>query len=107
MLPRLLGLGGGARLRPFAHLERVPTLLPLCMMCTQEGFPAAEMNALCQRLERAHAGVLDCRYACSLATSVFSFFYFLAHPPLLVRACWTAASSTASRTPTLPSPARR
>ena len=88
MLPRLLGLGspgssgegdrcGGAvgtksietmgaatveKMRTFTHLERVPTLLPLCMMCTQEGFPAASLHDLCQDLERAHAaaGVLDC-----------------------------------------------
>ena len=39
MVPRLL-----AGLKTTLHLERVPTLLPLCMMCTQAGFPADEMN---------------------------------------------------------------
>ena len=105
MLPRLLGLGspgssgegdrcGGAvgtksietmgaatveKMRTFTHLERVPTLLPLCMMCTQEGFPAA----CCTTCARTWSGRTR------------------------LRACWTVACSTASRTPTLPSPARR
>ena len=54
MVPRLL-----AGLKPTTHLESVPTLLPLCMMCTQEGFPAADMNALCWELEK-RPGVIDC-----------------------------------------------
>jgi microcystin degradation protein MlrC len=53
MVPRLL-----SGLVTTAHLERVPTLLPLCMMCTQDGFPAAQMNEFMYSLE-ARPGVLD------------------------------------------------
>eukprot|EP00756_Hemistasia_phaeocysticola_P016925 Hpha_TRINITY_DN15504_c0_g8::TRINITY_DN15504_c0_g8_i1::g.107061::m.107061 len=59
MLPRLLGEGGD-RLRTEVHVERVPTLLPVSMMCTQPGFPAAEMNELCCALEARHQRVLNC-----------------------------------------------
>ena len=61
MLPRLLGRdqGGGRcrRLRTAVHVERVPTLLPPCMMCTQAGFPAAEMNELYWAMEAKHERV--------------------------------------------------
>ena len=53
MVPRLLD-----GLVTTAHLEHVPTLLPLCMMCTQEGFPADTMNQFMYSLE-ARPGVLD------------------------------------------------
>ena len=43
---------------PAVHLHRIPVLLPLCMMGTDEGFPAHEMNALCAELERRD-GVID------------------------------------------------
>ena len=55
LLPRL---AAGA-LRPRAHVERVPTLLPLCMMCTMDGHPAAELRELCEAAS-ARAGVLSC-----------------------------------------------
>jgi len=54
MIPRLLG-----GLKTHVHLERVPTFLPLCMMCTSAPFPAAEMNELCWSMEKT-PGVLDC-----------------------------------------------
>ncbi len=53
MVPRLLN-----GLKTTTHLEQVPTLLPLCMMCTQDGFPAAQMNDFMYSLE-ARPGVLD------------------------------------------------
>ena len=40
MAPRLLD----GSVKTTAHLEPVPLLLPISMMCTQKGFPAAEMN---------------------------------------------------------------
>jgi hypothetical protein len=40
IVPRLL-----SGLKTAKYLEHVPTLLPLCMMCTQQGFPAAGMIA--------------------------------------------------------------
>eukprot|EP00747_Dinoflagellata_sp_TGD_P216603 gnl/TRDRNA2_/TRDRNA2_89125_c0_seq1.p1 gnl/TRDRNA2_/TRDRNA2_89125_c0~~gnl/TRDRNA2_/TRDRNA2_89125_c0_seq1.p1 ORF type:complete len:520 (+),score=82.85 gnl/TRDRNA2_/TRDRNA2_89125_c0_seq1:41-1600(+) len=54
MIPRLL-----SGLRPVTHLEPVPILLPLSMMCTQPGFPAYEMNQYMLSLER-RPGVLNC-----------------------------------------------
>ena len=55
MVPRLLD----GSVRTTAHLEPVPLLLPISMMCTQPGFPAAEMNEFMYALE-ARPGVLDC-----------------------------------------------
>ena len=54
LLPRLL-----AGLKPVVHLERVPTLLPLTMCCTMEGYPAHELLEFCQEMEQK-PGVLDC-----------------------------------------------
>jgi toxic protein SymE len=53
MVPRLLG-----GLRTTAHLEHVPVLLPISMMSTQPGFPAAAMNQFMHTLEQ-RPGVLD------------------------------------------------
>ena len=63
MVPRLLD-----GLVTTAHLEQVPALLPLCMMCTQDGFPAAQMNAFMNSLE-ARPGVLDVTGGSMFATS--------------------------------------
>lgn len=54
MAPRLLS----GSVKTTAHLEPVPLLLPISMMCTQQGFPAAEMNDYMYSLE-AQPGVLD------------------------------------------------
>ncbi len=53
LLPRLLT----GELRPVTHVERLPILLPAST--TEPGAPAAEMNELCQSLER-RPGVIDC-----------------------------------------------
>jgi microcystin degradation protein MlrC len=52
-LPRLLDRS----LRPTTHVEHLPILLPTST--TDPGFPAAEMNDLCRRLE-SRPGVVDC-----------------------------------------------
>lgn len=54
MAPRLLD----GSVKTTSHLESVPLLLPISMMCTQQGFPAAEMNDFMYSLE-ARPGVLD------------------------------------------------
>ena len=48
VVPRLLD----GSLRTAAHLEAVPTLLPLAAMCTHAGFPAGEMNEFMYELEK-------------------------------------------------------
>ena len=76
MVPKLLG-----GLKTTTHLEHVPTLLPLCMMCTQDGFPAADMNALCHKLEerpvgvggvRSHGGVRVCEQTARVGMEMMS-----------------------------------
>jgi microcystin degradation protein MlrC len=54
MAPRLLD----GSVKTTSHLESVPLLLPISMMCTQQGFPAAEINDFMYSLE-ARPGVLD------------------------------------------------
>ncbi|HEX2851139.1 MAG TPA: M81 family metallopeptidase [Acidimicrobiales bacterium] len=53
LLPRLLD----GSLRPAAHVEHLPVLLPTST--TDRGFPAFDMNELCARLEEID-GVVDC-----------------------------------------------
>lgn len=53
LLPRLRDGG----LRPVAHVEHLPVLLPTST--TDPGHPAADMNEVCRRLE-AQDGVVDC-----------------------------------------------
>lgn len=53
LLPRLLD----GSLRPAAHVEHLPVLLPTST--TDPGFPAHDMNELCYRLEQID-GVVDC-----------------------------------------------
>ena len=66
MVPRLLD-----GLKTTLHIERVPTLLSLCMMCTQEGFPAASMNSECKRAHRQiMAASWSARVACQSLRTV-------------------------------------
>jgi microcystin degradation protein MlrC len=53
LLPRLLD----GSLRPCTYIEHLPMLLPPAT--TDSGYPAAEMNELCRKLE-AEPGVVDC-----------------------------------------------
>jgi microcystin degradation protein MlrC len=54
LLPRLM-----TGWRPARFLEHVPTLLPLTMCCTMEGYPAHELLQYCQEMEKK-PGVVDC-----------------------------------------------
>ncbi len=54
MIPRLV-----TGWRPAIFLEHVPTLLPLTMCCTMEGYPAHELLQYCQEMEKL-PGVVDC-----------------------------------------------
>lgn len=54
MVPRLL-----SGMKTAVHLEQLPLMLPLSMMCTNEGFPANDMNRFMYELERV-PGVIDC-----------------------------------------------
>jgi microcystin degradation protein MlrC len=53
LLPALLA----GELRPTAHVEHLPILLPTST--TDPGFPGADMNEVCRQLE-ARPGVVDC-----------------------------------------------
>jgi len=53
LVPRLLA----GEVRPTAHVEHVPVLLPTST--TDPGFPAADMNEVCRALEE-RPGVIDC-----------------------------------------------
>jgi microcystin degradation protein MlrC len=72
MVPRLL-----AGLKTTLHIERVPTLLSLCMMCTQEGFPAAEMNSECEHCPCRLSIAPHCAWLTAHAVDDAEFMYSL------------------------------
>jgi microcystin degradation protein MlrC len=53
----ILGEIEAGRLRPLAHIEQLPMLLPAAT--TDEGFPAADLNTIAAEVE-AWPGVVDC-----------------------------------------------